>query len=121
MVWVVQRSFLPLPLGPDFCDVPGSFPEGSDKFCVKLEIGTKRNGTFGVRDVKVVEVMEKIATADPGLTVGVGFTPDDELSNETMVFKLGPEGLWIGEVLRILKEDKDECFVGAPDAHACGA
>jgi hypothetical protein len=27
------------------------------RFCVKLEIGTKRNGTFGVRDVKLLEVI----------------------------------------------------------------
>ena len=26
------------------------------RFCVKLEIGTKRNGTFGVRDIKMLEV-----------------------------------------------------------------
>jgi hypothetical protein len=32
MVWVIQRSFLPLPLSPDFCDVDRSFLEGSDRF-----------------------------------------------------------------------------------------
>jgi hypothetical protein len=34
-----------------------------------------------------------------------------------MIFKIGPDGLQIGELLRILREDKDECFIGDPEAH----
>ena len=39
-----------------------SFPRGEDRFCAEIGIGTKQNGTIGVRDFKIrgaVEMLEE--------------------------------------------------------------
>jgi hypothetical protein len=48
------RPFLPL--------AAASFPRGEDRFCAEIGIGTKQNGTIGVRDFKIrgaVEMLEE--------------------------------------------------------------
>jgi hypothetical protein len=53
IVWVVQASILPLRISPQYCDLGQSFPLGATTFCARMFFGTKINGTFGVRDVKI--------------------------------------------------------------------
>ena len=60
LAWVIQKSFMPLELAPGMVDLRAAFPRGAEAYCAEIGIGTKQNGTIGVRDFKIRSAVEML-------------------------------------------------------------
>ena len=83
----------------------GSFPLGADSFCAVIGIGTKQNGTVGVRDFKIEGAIEQLVErGDAPFTVRLVHDAGDESSKAMVEVALRPS-----VYLRALRAEGDGC------------